>query len=324
MRVLITGGCGFVGSAVVRLAADRGDPILNIDRRRKSNPIPALASVANAPGYARLEADISDRTLMRAVFREFKPDAVIHLASAGEDLDENRLFDSEITGAFSVLEASRAHYLSLDEAARERFRIVHAQRADGDGAVEPTPVEAARTAAAALFDNWSQAYRLPLITCVADQVFGPWQSDACLLSRMIASLLNGQPYKFDMGGKTVRDWLPVADFASGLIRAAEAGAPLSRFEFSAGAERSDIDLAEAVCALLDARSPMPSSVSWSALIGAEGDGSKASGGPMLDPGDAEKQLGWRSRGFHSGLDRALNWALSRYAAKRPAHAIAAE
>jgi dTDP-glucose 4,6-dehydratase len=324
MRVLITGGCGFIGSAVVRLAADRGDHILNIDRRRKSNPIPALASVAAKPGYARLEADISDRTLMRAVFREFKPDAVIHLASAGEDQDENRLFDSEITGAFAVLEASRAHYLSLDEPARDRFRIVHAQRPDDDGAAEPTPIEAARAAAAALFDNWSQAYRLPLVTCIADQVFGPWQSDACLISRMIASLLNGQPFKLDMGGETVRDWLPVSDFASGLIRAAEAGAPLSRFEFSAGAERRDLDLAEAVCALLDARSPMPSSVSWSSLVGAEGNRSNAFRGPMLDPADAEDQLGWRSRGFHGGLDRALNWALTRYAPKRPAHAVAAE
>jgi dTDP-glucose 4,6-dehydratase len=324
MRVLITGGCGFIGSAVVRLAADRGDQILNIDRRRKSNPIPALASVATKPGYARLEADISDRTLMRAVFREFKPEAVIHLASAGEDLDENRLFDSEITGAFSVLEASRAHYLSLDEAGRQRFRIVHAQRADGDGAAEPTPIEAARASAAALFDNWSQAYRLPLVTCIADQVFGPWQSDASTLSRMIASLLAGHPFKLEMGGETVRDWLPVSDFASGLIRAAEAGAPLSRFEFSAGAERRDIDLAEAVCALLDTRSPMPSSVSWSSLIGAEGDGSKAFNGPMLDAGEAENQLGWRSRGFHGGLDRALNWGLTRYAPKRPAHAVAAE
>lgn len=324
MRVLITGGCGFIGSAVVRLAADRGDHILNIDRRRKSNPIPALASVANKTGYARLEADISDRTLMRAVFREFKPEAVIHLASAGEDQDENRLFDSEITGTFAVLEASRAHYLSLDDAGRQRFRIVHAQRPDIDDGDEPTPIQAARSAAAALFDNWSQAYRLPLITCIADQVFGPWQSDASLVSRMVASLLNSQPFKLEAGGETVRDWLPVTDFAWGLIRAAETGAPLSRFEFSAGAERRDIDLAEAVCALLDARSPMPSQVSWTNLIGCEGKGANASRGPMLEPGEAEDRLGWRARGFHSGLDRTINWALTRYAPKRPAHAIAAE
>lgn len=322
MRVLITGGCGFIGSAVVRLAAERGDQILNLDRRRKSSPLPALSAVVGKPGYARLEADISDRSLMRAFFREFKPEAVIHLASAGDEPDESRLFDSEVAGAFSVLEASRDHFKSLEGDARQRFRIVHAQRADTDGVIAPTPIEAARATAATLFENWSQAHDLPLVTCVAGDVFGPWQSDASLLSRMIASLLRGQPFQLDMGGETVRDWLPVNDFATGLIRAAEIATPLSRFDFSAGAERRDIDLAEAVCALLDSRVPMPATRTWSDLIQVEGDGAIAFSGPMLDPGDAEEHLGWRARGFHAGLDRALNWALTRYAP--PAHAVAAE
>lgn len=322
MRVLITGGCGFIGSAVVRLALERGDQILNLDRRRKSAPMPSLAIAAGKQGYARLEADISDRSLMRAFFREFKPEAVIHLASAGDEPDECRLFDSEVAGAFSVLEASRSHFKSLEGDARQRFRIVHAQRADTDGVVAPTPAEAARAAASALFDNWAQAHGLPLVTCVAGDVFGPWQSDASLLSRLIASLLAGRPFKLDMSGETVRDWLPVNDFASGLIRAAETAPPLSRFEFSAGAERRDVDLAEAVCALLDSRVPMPAARSWSELIQTGGDGARAFSGPMLDAGEAEDHLGWRSRGFHAGLDRALNWALARYAP--PAHAVAAE
>src|SRR5688572_15418542 len=102
MRVLVTGGCGFIGSAVVRLAVERGDQVLNLDRRRKSTPAPALAPVAGKPGYARLEADIADRSLARAILREYKPDAIIHLA-ASEEADPNRLFDSEVGGAFSIL-----------------------------------------------------------------------------------------------------------------------------------------------------------------------------------------------------------------------------
>jgi dTDP-glucose 4,6-dehydratase len=313
MRVLVTGGCGFIGAAVVRLAMERGDQVLNVDRRRKANPVPALGSVAGRPGYARLEADISDRSLMRAIFREFKPGAVIHLASAGEDNDENRLFDSEVSGAFAILEASRQNMAQLDDTARRRFRIVHALHADTDSSASPTPADAARTSAAALFETWSQAHGLPLVTCVAGDVFGPWQSDNSLLFRLIASLLSGRRFTFDMGGETVRDWLPLHDFATGLLRAADVAAPLSRFEFSAGAERSDVDFAEAVCALLDARSPMPGGASWSSLIATQGDGAKASAGPMLDPSDAEDALGWRSKGFHAGLDRALNWALTRYA-----------
>jgi dTDP-glucose 4,6-dehydratase len=312
MRVLVTGGCGFIGSAVVRLAMERGDQVLNVDRRRKANPVPALGSIAGRPGYARLEADISDRSLMRAIFREFKPGAVIHLASAGEDLDEGRLFDSEVVGAFSILEASRLHMAQLDPDARQRFRIVHALPADTNSAAT-TPVEAARTAAAALFENWSHVHGLPLVTCVAGDVFGPWQSDNSLLFRLIASVLSGRRFTFDMGGETVRDWLPLHDFAAGLLRAADVAAPLSRFEFSAGAERRDVDFAEAVCALLDARSPMPGGASWSSMVATEGNGARASAGPMLDPGEAEDTLGWRSKGFHTGLDRALSWALTRHA-----------
>ncbi len=127
MRILITGGCGFIGAAVTRAAVDRGHRVLNIDRRRKTAPVPALAPVNGRPGYARLEADIADRTLMRALFNEFQPDRVIHLASAIKD-DPDLLFDTDVAGAYSILEACRRHMERLDEAGRSTFRLVHATR----------------------------------------------------------------------------------------------------------------------------------------------------------------------------------------------------
>ena len=105
MRVLVTGGCGFVGSAVVRLAVERGDHVLNLDRRKKSVAIPSLGPVAQREGYARLEADVTDRAMIKAILREFSPDAVIHLAACGDD-DPNALVDAEIGGAFAVIEAA--------------------------------------------------------------------------------------------------------------------------------------------------------------------------------------------------------------------------
>jgi dTDP-glucose 4,6-dehydratase len=312
MRVLVTGGCGFIGSAVVRHAVERGDHVLNIDRRRKITPAPALASAAGKPGYARLEADISDRALMRAVFREFGPEAVIHL-SASIDAEPGRLIDTEIGGAFAVMEAARAHFEQLEGDARDRFRIVQALRAAPDTPSAPTPLEAARSAAASLADHWSRAHGLPLVNCTAGEVFGPWQADGAFLPNLVSSLLGGRSIVLQSAGETLRDWLPVNDFASGLLCAAQTAPPQSHIDFSVGACRRDIDIADAVCVMLDSRAPLPDDAFWAGLVDVTGEPPEAGHESMLDPNEAERELGWRPRGFHSGLDRMLVWALSRYA-----------
>jgi dTDP-glucose 4,6-dehydratase len=324
MRVLVTGGCGFIGSAVVRLAVERGDQVLNLDRRRKSTPVPALAGVAGKPGYARLEADITDRSVLRALVHEYKPDAIIHLAANPEG-ETSSLFDSEIAGAFSVLEAARAYHAQLQGAARGKFRLVHAMAAETDtiNTSPPTPLQAARATAAALADNWSRAHGLPLVGCVAAEVFGPWQPDNAFLSELVCSLVNGRVFTVQNGGATVRDWLPVRDFAAGILAAAEKAEPHSRIDFSAGAERRELDVAEAVCILLDNRAPLRGGASWAGYIQVAGDISTALTGPMLDEKEAERELGWHSQGFHAGLDRVLSWAISRYAPQQ-ARAVAAE
>lgn len=311
MRVLITGGCGFIGAAVVRAAAAHGHCVLNIDRRRKTLPAPALAAVAGHKGYARIEADVADRALMRALFGEFRPERVIHLAAA-RDGDSEALFDTDIAGAFSVLEASRRHLDRLDDAGRAAFRLVHAVRASAETESDrpPAPCEAASASAAALLDGFARAQGVPLVACSAHEVFGPWQADAALLPGLVAALAAGRPFALDAGGETVRDWLPVADFADGLLRAAEAGAPFSRYEFSVGAERRDLDIAEAVADFLDARAPRRAGP-CSGLIDLAGAGEEARPAPMLDALAAETDLLWRPAGFHAGLDRALAWAMQR-------------
>lgn len=323
MRVLVTGGCGFVGSAVVRMAVERGDHVLNLDRKRKSNPVPALGPAAQREGYARLETDITDRAMVRAVLREFAPDAVIHLAACPDDDPEN-LVDSEIGGAFAVLEASRQYFEKLQGEARGRFRIVQLERAEPDVPEALTRTHAARGTAAVLMDRWARANELPLVTCAAGEAFGPWQPNTSFFSRLVASLLYRRSFAVSDGGETVRDWLPIRDLASGLLCAAQAGAPQSRYDLSVGAERRDIDLAESVCGLLDERTPLPD-LSWSACLTIEGDGWRASTGPMLDSHEAERDLGWRPQGFHAGLDRLLTWALASHAASQARQAaVAAE
>jgi len=324
MRVLVTGGCGFVGSAVVRLAVERGDNVLNVDRRRKSNPVPALGPIGAREGYARLEADVSDRSLMRALVREFAPEAVIHLAAPEGD-DPVALMDGEIGGAFAIMEAARGYFEAAPTAVRERFRLVHVEHAESDLPERIDRAQAIKGAASTLFERWSRATGLPVVTCVAGDAFGPWQARTSLLSQLLASLMHDQPFALPDGGETVRDWIPVRDLAAGILDAAAKPGASGRIDFSVGAERRDIDIAESICALLDERLRRASGAPWTTLVTVAGDPKAALSGPMLDTAEAERLLGWAPQGFHAGVDRLLSWTVASYEASRPRTlAVAAE
>jgi len=312
-----------VGAAVVRLAVERGDHVLNIDRRRRSNPVPALSPVAAREGHARLEANVCDHALMRAVIREFAPEAIIHLAATSE-ADPEALVEGDVGAAHAIIEAARHYRDSLKGEAADRFRIVHLEQAEPDMPGPLTPSQASRGAATALIDRWSRAWGLPLVACAAGEAFGPWQAQTSFMARLLASLLNDQPFVIANAGENVRDWLPIRDLAQGLLLAASAATAPARLDFSVGAERRDIDVAESVCALLDERAPRTDGP-WLDRISCEGNPASAMLGPMLDAADAEHALGWCPHGFHTGLDRLLTWALaSRAASQARAVPLAAE
>lgn len=309
MRLIVTGGCGFIGSAVARAAIARNDAVLVIDRQRKQVSLPQLNSCIGKPGFSRLEADVTDRSLMRAVFGEFKPDAVVHLAAPPAE-DPEALFDVHIAGAFSVLEACRRHLDSLDDDARERFRFVHGKAPATEGESLPAPREALAHSAASMIVKWSEALDLAQVACVAPDLFGPWQARAALMPSILRSALKGEPIVLDDAGETVRDWLSVSDLADGLLRAAEGGEPHGEYAFTACTERRDIDIAEALCTLLDARSPKAGGGSYAAQIKLQGVANPAVQPTLLDPTAAETDLGWTASGLHESLDRLVRWALT--------------
>lgn len=319
MRIVVTGGCGFIGSAVVRALAERGDRVLNIDRRRKAVAIPALDSVNGREGYARLEANIGDRALMRAIFNEFKPEAVIHLATPQGD-EPAEMFDVGLAGTFSILEACRGLMDRIGAEASDRFRLVHA--VSRESFIAPSERQAIDASAASLMSEWTRCHDIPLVACSADAVFGPWQGEAALIPGLVASLMNGQPHVLEAAGERVRDWLPLRDFADGIVRAATKGEAGASYEFTVGAERRDLDIAEAACTMLDDRYPAPAS--WAGLVQLDGEPEEAAPPPFLDASAAEAALDWRPLGFHAGLERALVWALDRYKPAEALQKIAAE
>jgi dTDP-glucose 4,6-dehydratase len=316
MRFLVTGGCGFIGSAVVRSLVDAGDQVLALDRRKRSAPAPALASIQGKSGFARLEADVCDRALMRALVGEFKPEAVIHLAAPADDQPES-LFDVSVAGAFSVLEACRRHADKLDDKERDAFRFVHALHAVPDGAT-PRPRDAAASAAAGLIGEWSQALDIGRVSCSGPDLYGPWQREDAPVPAILSAALQGEAIVLPQAGETSRDMLGVQDFAAGLIAAARKGQPHADYAFTAMAERREVDLAEALCAILDQRAPRGDGKSYAAQIkfGAPPEDDLPPPA-MLDASLAERQLGWAPAGFHESLDRAVRWALANRQAPAP-------
>ena len=315
MRILVTGGCGFIGSAVVRMALERGDRVLAIDRRRKSAPVPALSPVLHREGYARLEADVADRALMRALMREFAPERIIHLAS-GEGDDAGKLFESDIAGGFSVVEAVSAWRDAAPADLREAIRLIHVASARPQTDPAAGRIRVMQAAGADLIARWSQASGLAVVTCLVDEVFGPWQPASSLLARLLASLMHGQTFTLPDSGESVRDWLPVRDLASGLLAAADAADPANRIAFSVGAERRDCDIAEAICSLLETQLAGPAGQAWPDLIETSGTARNALLGPGIDEADAERLTGWRPHGFHAGLERLVTWTVASYEAAR--------
>lgn len=319
MRSIVTGGCGFVGSTLARELVSRGDRVLAIDARLKSQPVPALAGLAGNENFVRLQADVSDRTLIRSLLREFRPDRIFHLtAPRGEEPGE--AFDADIACTFSVMDAARIELERRDPEERKGFRFLSAFRRSALPSSRGAPSEPGSVSArlrADLIGNYAAAYDLHTVTCIADSVFGPHDPRPTLINRLIKALRERN--QFDLVETNVfRDWLAVADLATGMIAAADNGDPGATYEFSVGAERRDSDVAEIICAVLDRKRPLQGRA-WIDLVTlADARSARRQSPPGLDPGPAERDLKWRPRGFHAGIDSLIDWPELRPASPSPA------
>jgi dTDP-glucose 4,6-dehydratase len=330
MRVLVTGGAGFIGSAVCRqLVRRHGAHVVNVDKLTYASNPHSLDQIASDPRYAFEGLDICDRSAMDAVFAKYQPSAVLHLA-AESHVDRSitgaaAFIETNIVGTYQLLEAARRHYLQLAPDLRRRFRFVHVSTDEVYGSLGATgqfredtpyrpssPYSASKAASDHLAQAWHKTYGLPVIISNCSNNYGPCQFPEKLIPLTILKALEGEPLPVYGDGSNVRDWLYVDDHAAGLIALVEGGRPGERYNFGGGNERTNLAVVEQICDLLDCL--VPARQSRRSLISFVADRPGHDLRYAIDATKARNELAWRPQEtFESGLERTVRWYLENRA-----------
>ena len=330
MRILVTGGAGFVGSALVRhLIQETGHSVLNVDKLTYAATCASLAAVANHPRYEFLRGDIRDQALLADAFRRFRPEAVMHLAAethVDRSIDGPEVFvETNVAGTLRLLEAARAYWIELKSGPKAAFRFHHVSTDEVFGALAPddppfsersphrpsSPYAASKAAADHLVRAWGQTYGLPILTTHSSNNFGPYQFPEKLIPLMILKALRGEPLPVYGNGGNIRDWLFVEDHAEALARVVESGRPGETYLIGGAAERTNLNVVLSVTELLDElAAPLASGKKRAELVAFTLDRPGHDFRYALDCGKVERELGWRPRrSFDAGLRRTVVWFL---------------
>lgn len=326
MRILVTGGAGFIGSAVCRRLVGRGHMVLNLDKLTYAGNLESLRSLADAPNYKFLKADVCDQAAVQRAFADFRPEGVMHLAAESHvdrSITGSRAFvDTNVIGTFTMLEAARAHWLGLDGEARDAFRFLHVSTdevygslgADGlfteETRYDPSsPYSASKAAADHLASAWHRTYGLPVLISNCSNNYGPFHFPEKLIPLVILNALHGRELPVYGAGENVRDWLYVEDHAAALELVLAHGSPGETYNVGGRNERRNIDVVRAICGLLDRL--RPAGTPHERLIRFVADRPGHDQRYAIDAGKLERELGWRAaETFDTGLERTVRWYLA--------------
>ncbi|MDJ1158804.1 dTDP-glucose 4,6-dehydratase [Chelatococcus sp. SYSU_G07232] len=326
MRILVTGGAGFIGSALVlHLVQDLGHEVVTVDALTYAANPRSLAPLAGNPHHRLVEADICDAARMRALVSETKPQAIVHLA-AESHVDRSisgsgAFVRTNVLGTHVLLEAARTLFDRLDASERERFRFLHVSTDEvygslGDSGLftEATPYDprspysASKAASDHLVSAWGHTYGLPVLVSNCSNNYGPRQFPEKLVPLMILNALEGKPLPLYGDGLNVRDWLHVEDHARALVAILEGGRPGESYNVGARAERTNRVVVEAICAAMDEL--RPDGAPHARLVTAVPDRPGHDRRYAIDPAKIERELGWRPRmDFERGLRTTVRWYL---------------
>jgi len=327
MRILVTGGAGFIGSAVCRsLIRDVGAKVLNVDKLTYAGNLASLRDVAGDPNYHFLKADICDRPVMDAAFAEFQPDGVMHLAAESHvDRSINGAGDfvaTNVVGTFTLLEAARGYWTKLDAAAQDRFRFLHVSTDEVYGSLgaegffqETTPYDpsspysATKAAADHLASAWRRTYGLPVVISNCSNNYGPYHFPEKLIPLIILNALHDKPLPVYGDGANVRDWLFVEDHARALFAILTRGRVGEKYNVGGRNERRNIDIVRRICEILDRLAP--ASAPRERLLTFVPDRPGHDQRYAIDAGKLEAELGWRAEEtFDTGIEKTVAWYLS--------------
>lgn len=329
MKILVTGGAGFIGSAVVRRAIADGHAVVNVDRLTYAANLDNVASVADRPGYAFERADICDAEAMARIFRDHDPDAVMHLAAESHvdrSIDGPAAFiQTNVVGTYVLLEAARAHWRALPGPRQAGFRFHHVSTDEVYGTLgaegkftEETPYDpnspysASKASSDHLVRAWGETYGLPVLVTNCSNNYGPFHFPEKLIPVVILNALAGRPIPVYGTGENVRDWLFVEDHAVALLTALIRGAPGETYNIGGDNEARNIDIVRTICALLDEM--RPAAQPRAGLISFVADRPGHDFRYAIDASKIMRELGWRpSVTLDQGLRKTVAWYLENEA-----------
>ena len=331
MKLLVTGGAGFIGSAVVRQAVAAGLEVVNLDALTYAANLENVASVAASPLYAFEQADLRDRAALDRVFAAHAPDAVMHLA-AESHVDRSidgpgDFIETNITGTFNLLEAARAYWTRAGKP--EGFRFHHISTDEVFGSLGATgqfteetpydprsPYSASKAASDHLVRAWGETYGLPVILTNCSNNYGPFHFPEKLIPVVILNALHGRPIPVYGAGENVRDWLFVEDHADALLTVVQRGQLHRSYNIGGENEARNIDLVRMICALMDEMAPQGAPHDRLITFVADRPGHDAR--YAIDPARIRAELGWRpSVTLEEGLRQTVRWYLDNEAWWRP-------
>ena len=329
MRILVTGGAGFIGSAVCRHLVEKGvERVVNVDKLTYAGNSPSLQSVADRPNYAFRQVDICDDRAILEILRAERIDKVMHLAAESHvdrSIDGPAAFvETNVVGTFRLLNAVLEYWRGLPKAEQERFRFHHVSTDEvfGDlpfdsgifteeSAYAPSsPYSASKAASDHFVRAWHETYGLPVVLSNCSNNYGPYHFPEKLIPLVILNALEERPLPIYGTGANVRDWLYVEDHARALEMVVTRGRVGESYNIGGRAERTNLSVVESICDVLDRKRPRGGGRSYRELITFVADRPGHDRRYAIDPSKIERELGWRAQEtFETGLARTVDWYL---------------
>ena len=328
MKILLTGGAGFIGTSVIRLLLRSPEiSVVNLDKLTYAGSNPPLGELAAPARYCLEIADIADRAAVAGILARHRPDAVMHLAAethVDRSIDRpDEFIATNLLGSFALLEEVRAYWQRLPQAARDQFRFHHISTdevygsLDNDGRfTEQTPYRpnspyaASKAGADHLVRAWHRTFGLPVVTTNCSNNYGPWQFPEKLIPLTVINAIEGRKLPVYGTGANIRDWLYVEDHARALYLVLRRGRIGETYNIGGGAERRNVDLVTTLCEILDAALPQSPHRPHSSLIHFVADRPGHDARYAIDDGKLRRELGWMPREtLETGLRRTVDWYL---------------